>query len=214
MTAPILVLDTIGPWCAAALRADGRTYEDAREIGRGHAESLAPLVEALIQRAGLAPHDLARIGVNIGPGGFAGTRVGIAFARGLALATGAQALGVGLLPALARRADPAGEHTVMAIHDARRDELIWTVFSNGHAVTGLERGGVDDALSVLEAYGDVHLTGSGAAALGADPDHFDPAPPLAQLISLSAEAPESAPPPSPIYARPPDAKLAAPKALS
>ena len=43
MTAPILVLDTIGPWCAAALQLGDAVYEDSREIGRGHAEALAPM---------------------------------------------------------------------------------------------------------------------------------------------------------------------------
>jgi tRNA threonylcarbamoyladenosine biosynthesis protein TsaB len=209
MTRPILVIDTIGPWCAAALQTGEGVYEDARDIGRGHAEVLAPMVEALLIQADVKPADLSRIGVNTGPGGFAGTRVGVAFARGLALATGAKALGVGALPALARRADPQSEHTVMAVHDAKRGELIWTVFTHGHPVTGLERGGLQDALDVLEYYGDIHLTGSGAVLLGADPAHFDPRPHLAELIALSAEAPDAAPLPAPLYARPPDAKPAA-----
>jgi tRNA threonylcarbamoyladenosine biosynthesis protein TsaB len=209
MTAPLLVLDTIGPWCAAAVQTGKAVHEDAREIGRGHAEQLAPMVEALLDKAGVKPGELARIGVNTGPGSFAGTRVGVAFARGLALATGAQAISLGNLDALARRADPHGEHTVMAVHDARRGELIWTVFTHGHAVTGLERGMVNDALGVLEAYGDIRLTGSGAALLGADPAHFDARPPLAELLALTAEAPADAPKPAPLYARPPDAKPAA-----
>ena len=209
MTAPSLVIDTIGPWCAAALAAGGEVYEDAREIGRGHAEALAPMVKALLDKANIAPDALERIGVNVGPGGFAGTRVGVAFARGLALSTEAQALGISDLSALARRADPNGEHTVMAIHDARRGELIWSVFTNAHPVSGLERGVVEDALAVLERHGDVVLTGSGAAALGADPSRFDPRPPLAELLALTAEAPDSAPKPAPLYARPPDAKPAA-----
>jgi len=203
---PILVVDTIGPWCAAALTANGETWRDAREIVRGHAEVLAPMVEALLQRAGVAPKDLHRIGVNVGPGGFAGTRVGVAFARGLALATGAQAVGVGGLEALARRADPHGEKTVMAVHDAKRGELLWRIVAHGAPVTGLERGGPDDALTELEAYGDIHLTGSGAVHLGADPDHFDPAPPLDALLALTAEAADDSPAPAPLYARAPDAK--------
>lgn len=203
----ILVLDTTSPWCAAALVASGAVHRDAREIGRGHAEILAPLVEGLFHRAGIAPVDLARIGVNTGPGGFAGTRVGVAFARGLALSTGAQAVGVGALDALARRADPLGDYTVMAVHDARRGELIWKIFAHGAPVTGLVRGDADDALAELEAYGDIHLTGSGAAALGADPDHFDPEPPLDALIALTQAAAAEAPPPAPVYARAPDAKL-------
>lgn len=206
MTAPILVIDTVGPWCAAAIQIGDDVHTSAEEIGRGHAERLAPMVEALLAKAGAAPSELARIGVNVGPGSFAGARVGVAFARGLALATGAQAVGVGLLPALARRADPDRSRTVMAVHDAKREELLWTIFTHGEAVTGLERGSADHARSRLEAYGDVVLTGSGAAALGADPSHFDPHPPLEALLSLTAEAGEDAPAPAPLYARPPDAK--------
>ncbi|MEQ8404798.1 MAG: tRNA (adenosine(37)-N6)-threonylcarbamoyltransferase complex dimerization subunit type 1 TsaB [Oceanicaulis sp.] len=203
----ILVIDTIGPWCAAAVKTGGRAFRDAREIGRGHAEVLAPMIEALISRAGLAPASLSRIGVNVGPGGFAGTRVGVAFARGLALSTGAQALGVGALDALALRADPQREHTVMAVHDARRGELLWSIYAHGAPVTGLKRGNAEDALADLEAYGDIHLTGSGAAILGANPAHFDPEPPLDALIALTEAAPAEAPPPAPLYARAPDAKL-------
>lgn len=209
MTGPILVFDTVGPWCAVALRTADGVHEDARDIGRGHAEALAPMTEALLARAAVRPSALARIGVNIGPGSFAGARVGVAFARGLALATGAQAVGVGALSALALRADPSGEHTVMAVHDARREELIWTVFTHGRAVTGAERGALDEARAVLEAHGGVRLTGSGAALLGADPAHFDPRPPLAELIALTEQAPADAPLPAPLYARPPDAKPAA-----
>ncbi|XBQ17229.1 MAG: tRNA (adenosine(37)-N6)-threonylcarbamoyltransferase complex dimerization subunit type 1 TsaB [Oceanicaulis sp.] len=204
---PVLVLDTIGPWCAAALDTANGRFVRVEEIGRGHAERLAPMVEALLAEAGLPAGALSRIGVNTGPGSFAGARVGVSFARGLALSTGAQAIGIGLLPALARRADPKAERTVMAVHDARRGELLWTIFAHGAAVTGLERGRAEDAIEELEAYGDIHLTGSGASLLGADPAHFDPAPPLDALIALTREAAPDAPRPAPVYARPPDAKL-------
>lgn len=205
--APLLVVDTIGPWCAVAVKADGQVRDRAEEIGRGHAERLAPMVEETLADAGVAPADLARIGVNIGPGGFAGTRIGVAFARGLALATGAKAVGVSNLDALALRADPERARTVMAVHDARRGDLVWRVIAHGDPVTGVVHGDVEAATDAVEAYGDVLLTGSGAALLGADPAHFDPAPPLAELLALSERAPADAPAPAPLYARPPDAKL-------
>lgn len=203
----ILVIDTTGPWCAAALKDGEAVFEISEQIGRGHAERLAPMVQEVLSRAGASAARLDAIGVNTGPGSFAGTRVGVAFARGLSLSTGARAVGIGLLPALARRADPAGDRTIMAVHDARRGELLWTIFAHGEAVTGLERGSPDDALAELEAFGDVALTGSGAVHLGADPDHFDPEPPLRALLALTEAAPPDAPRPAPIYARPPDAKL-------
>lgn len=206
MTLPVLLaLDSTGPWCSAVLSSNGNKVTESEDIGRGHAERLAPMVQSLFQQADRSPSELDRVGVATGPGSFAGTRVGVAFARGLALATGAQAVGITSLEVLARRADPDGAHTVAVLHDAKRDELIWQIFTHGRAVTQVERGDIAQARQVIIEFGDVRLTGSGAIHLGADPDHFDPEPPLDALLTLTAEAPDDAPLPAPLYARPPDA---------
>ena len=39
----LLVVDTIGSWCACAVKAGDSVFERAEEIGRGHAERLAPM---------------------------------------------------------------------------------------------------------------------------------------------------------------------------
>lgn len=206
MTVPVLVIDTAGPWCACALEAGGSVRVRAQDIGRGHAEALAPWVAALLDEAGCAPRDLYRIGVNVGPGGFAGVRVGVAFARGLALASGAQAVGVGALDAWALQADPDCTNEVFSVHDARRGELIWRLFRTGAPVGDMERGDLDAALAALAGVPDAVLAGSGGALLGGP--EFNPEPPIQALLSLTRLAPGNAPPPAPVYARAPDAKLA------
>ncbi|MCH8488585.1 MAG: tRNA (adenosine(37)-N6)-threonylcarbamoyltransferase complex dimerization subunit type 1 TsaB [Oceanicaulis sp.] len=206
MTTPVLVIDTAGPWCACALEAGGLVRVRAHDIGRGHAEVLAPWVGALLDEAGCAPRDLHRIGVNVGPGGFAGVRVGVAFARGLALACGAQAVGVGALDAWALHADPDRAGDVLCVHDARRGELIWRLFRKGVPLNDSQRGDLDAARAALSAAPGARLAGSGAALLGGP--EFDPEPPLHALLSLARAAPADAPPPAPVYARAPDAKLA------
>lgn len=206
MTAPVLVIDTAGPWCACALETDGSVRVRAQDIGRGHAEMLAPWVEALLAEAGCAPRDLQRIGVNVGPGGFAGVRVGVAFARGLSLACGAQAVGIGALDAWALQADPDRTGDVLSVHDARRGELIWRLFRKGAPAGDIARGDRDAARAAFEAAPGARLAGSGAGLLGGP--GFDPEPPLAALISLTRAAPADAPAPAPVYARAPDAKLA------
>ena len=173
---------------------------------RGQAERLAPLVAELLAEAGITPGELWRIGVATGPGSFAGTRAGTAFARGLALASGAQALGISSLSALAREVDPDGLATVFAAHDARRGELVWQVFEQGKPLGEAVRSDVAEAGAAFAASGAAHLAGSGARLLDASSIWRDHAL-LHALLALSAEASAEAPLPSPHYARPPDAAL-------
>jgi tRNA threonylcarbamoyladenosine biosynthesis protein TsaB len=204
---PILVIDTTGRWCAAALQgADGRVIEREESMERGQAERLAPLVAELLDEAAITPGELWRIGVATGPGSFAGTRAGTAFARGLALASGAQAVGISSLAALAHEADPQGASSVFAAHDARRAELVWQVFERGVAADEPARSGVEAARAALAASAAAHLTGSGARLL--DPERaWQEHAPLQALLALTAGASSETPLPTPLYARPPDAAL-------
>lgn len=68
---------------------------------KGQAERLLPLLEELLSEAALGWEDLALIGVGIGPGNFTGVRIAVSTARGLALGTGVQAVGISTFEALA-----------------------------------------------------------------------------------------------------------------
>ncbi len=85
----VLAIDTSGTGCSAAVY-DGRAEEvlarAGAEIGRGHAERLMDFVDEALIAADRQLADIERIAVTIGPGSFTGIRVGVAAARGLALA--------------------------------------------------------------------------------------------------------------------------------
>ena len=98
-----LVIDAATEACSVAL-FDGDCAliaGDCRQLGRGHAEALVPMIAAL---PGKGRAD--RIAVALGPGSFTGVRVGLAAARALGLAWGAEVVGyptLGLIAAMARQ---------------------------------------------------------------------------------------------------------------
>ncbi|MFU7529226.1 tRNA (adenosine(37)-N6)-threonylcarbamoyltransferase complex dimerization subunit type 1 TsaB [Qipengyuania sp. ASV99] len=96
----ILAIETASEACSVAL-FDGPQLL-AREhhvLGRGHAESLVPMIESLPDR-GRAD----RIVVSLGPGSFTGVRIGIAAARALGYAWSAEVFGYPTLALVAAQA--------------------------------------------------------------------------------------------------------------
>jgi tRNA threonylcarbamoyladenosine biosynthesis protein TsaB len=95
-----LILDSASEACTAALMEGGVIVDYRHEIiGRGHAERLVPLIAEL---AGGGRAD--EIWVGCGPGSFAGVRIGVAAARGLALGWGALIKGFSTLDLVAASA--------------------------------------------------------------------------------------------------------------
>ncbi|SPH24575.1 tRNA threonylcarbamoyladenosine biosynthesis protein TsaB [Defluviimonas aquaemixtae] len=102
----ILAFDTSAAHCAAAiLQRDAIVAERIALMGRGQAEHLMPMLEALLSEVALGWKDLHYLAVGIGPGNFTGTRISVAAARGLALALRIPAIGVSSFEVMR---DPAG----------------------------------------------------------------------------------------------------------
>ena len=100
----VLAIDTALGACAAAV-LDARLGEilasESLPMLRGHAEAIMPLIARVMDAAFVDFALLDRIAVTVGPGSFTGLRVGIAAARGIALAAGKPAIGLSTLSALA-----------------------------------------------------------------------------------------------------------------
>jgi tRNA A37 threonylcarbamoyladenosine modification protein TsaB len=148
-------------------------------MARGHAERLLPLLAETLAEAGRGWADLDALAVCTGPGNFTGLRIGVAAARGLALALGRPAVGVDRFAALAE-GQPGRVRIAL---DTGRGTVFAQDFRDGRA------------------------EGPPAAIAGpADPGPglADPAT-LARIAAarLAAGAPLS--PPAPLYLRPADA---------
>lgn len=210
----VLAFDTCLGACSAAVLDGERTLAAVVEpMWRGHQERIGSLVAQTMAQAGIGFDALDRVGVTVGPGSFTGLRVGLAFAKGLGLALDIPAIGVGTLEAIAH----GQTGLVLALADARRDQVYWQVFDNGVALTPPAVSAIGNVISyfsnrdiLLDQQGapDV-LTGPGAHLLAAAFPQSrrveSEAPDPVAIAWLASVAEPSAP--KPIYLRAPDAKL-------
>lgn len=201
----LLAIETGTAACSVAM-IDGTTIVAARHeiIGRGHAERLVPLVEAVLAEAGGRPSAIA---VDVGPGSFTGLRVGIAAARGFGLVWAVPVYGYSstvLVAASVLAAHDAAPLTVAM--DAGRGEVFVQTFDRDLKPTAPAA-----ARRIAAAAYEGALAGTGAPLLraaGSTAMILSETPPDARDVRLLPAELRSLPP-TPLYVRAPDAKLPA-----
>lgn len=206
-----LGIDTTGNWCSVALVDDaGILGMFSEEMSRGHAERLAPMTKTLFEKVKIKPNEITKISVCAGPGSFTGLRVGMSFAKGLALPHGIPIVGISTLEVWALEANPAQDRRALAVADVRRGQVFWQVFESGSAKTGPALTDTNAAAKALTPT--TQCVGNGAHLLGAFKEQSNYVCP-ARLAWIGIDRSPATHPAKPLYHRPPDAKLPGGKSL-
>ena len=125
----ILALDTATEACSVALQTEAGVLSQCVPAGRQHTEVLPQMVAAILAEAGLTPSALDGLICGLGPGSFAGLRIGVAYAKGLAAGLGLPLQGVSSLALLAQGAwRKHRAERVLAAIDARMEQVYFGVY--------------------------------------------------------------------------------------
>jgi tRNA threonylcarbamoyladenosine biosynthesis protein TsaB len=117
MTEVVLAFDCAVQGLSVAVVRDGVALACQREEGRDQAARLVPAIADALHEAGVEKRALSLIAVTIGPGSFTGVRVGLATARGLAVALGIPLAGIATTACLLAQAE-AGDRLAVAAIDS------------------------------------------------------------------------------------------------
>jgi len=214
----VLAIDTALAACAAAVLETGHGIIAAETLPmvRGHAEALMPLIARVMKQSNVAFRALDRIAVTTGPGSFTGVRVGLAAARGFAVATGVPVVGVSTLAVYAAPYLAAnGKTPVIAAIDARHEHVYLQMFGPGGQTLVSPR--LAPLSEAIRAASDAPacLVGSAARAVAdglsktaPTPRNVDAraAPDIAWVAQIGAVTPETEAAPNPQYLRATDAQ--------
>ncbi len=214
----VLAIDTALAACSAAVldtEFGGVVASESLPMIRGHAEALMPMLQRVMDKAGLTFPDIDRVAVTSGPGSFTGLRVGIAAARGIALAADKPAVGLSTLSVYAAPHIAADDrYQVVAAIDARHAHVYLQVFSpGGRTLTTPRLAPLREAVQAAAAAASC-IVGSAAQAVAAALSETDApaavdaraAPDIAWVARMGAVVPEDQSPLKPQYLRAPDAQ--------
>ena len=149
----ILGIDTAGADGSVALAGDGETLSSELLPPGGHSGVLSSAVERLLSARGISSENLDAVGVSQGPGSFTGLRIGLAWAKGLALGRSLPLVLVSAHEAAAHahRSDGGRIVTLIPGERGRVEAALWEQGPMARLLWGPEPFDQDDAIEQVLA---------------------------------------------------------------
>lgn len=125
----ILAIETSADLASAALLHNGAVTVRESAGVVNHSQTILPMVQALLNDAGIALSACDALAFGSGPGSFTGVRTACGIAQGLAFGADMPLLPIVTLQALAQSChEQSGANDVLAIVDARMGEVYWAQY--------------------------------------------------------------------------------------
>jgi|SRR5690349_10729529 len=224
----ILALDSATGACSAALWSDGAILAQCFVVmDRGQSEILIPMAREVLAEAGVDFSAIDVFGVTVGPGAFTGLRIGLAAARGMALAAGRPLVGVSTFEAVAYGVpvEELENRQLLVAVESRREDIFVQSFDSKLIALDEPRSVRPENLVLPDI--PILVAGDGAARLRPLFDRsagcrseairdgvrfaagagFPDAADVARLVASRGRPEAGAAPPQPFYLRPPDVTL-------
>lgn len=218
----ILSIDTAHGVCSVALSEGGEIISEKTDNEPSRqAERLFLTIEEILRENKLSYNDIKAIAANIGPGSFTGIRIGLAAARGIALAAKIPVIGVTGFEALLYYSSAKfgiTSENILVVFNARRGQVFAQFFARGKGSEELllEYG---EIAAWVNGKGDFAIIGDGVELI----ESFLQDKSLGYLVERDVKLPDASmvaivafekikngrynTNPAPLYIRPPDAKL-------
>lgn len=164
---PVISIETSGRLGSVAVSVGGTVVAcDQFAASHNHGVELLPVISRLCAQAGVSPDQVARVYVSGGPGSFTGLRVGITFAKSIALARGARMVRVPTLDVIAQNALNANKSPdrVAVVLDAKRLRVYANWFErDGDCYVARDEPAERDPQSFLKSLAPIAVLGEGVS---------------------------------------------------
>ena len=132
----ILNIETSSTNCSVSLFKNALRLHTIEENNKSfsHSEQLHCFIQELLEKKSIPIQKIDAVAVSKGPGSYTGLRIGVSAAKGLCYALGIPLISICTLQAIAKQTNPKSGDTIIAILDARRNDLFLSVMDSNYVV--------------------------------------------------------------------------------